>query len=111
MHKAIGRDRFSQKARGIERVMRTGLTGDNDHGNVARVRVRGDLLAHGFTAHDRQPEIQDDGGRRIRVEDAEGIEAVPRFEDVEAGECERSTEHASQVDVIFDDENGVHCCA
>ena len=108
MYKSIRRHRFPQHAGGIQRVVVTRLSSDDDHRNMARMRMRGNFLPHRDAAQKRKSEIENDGFGRIGVERAKRIEAVGGFENVVAGERQRRTVHPSKVDVVFDDEDGLH---
>lgn len=108
VYQSIRGDRFPQHAVGVEVVVGPRLTGDDDHRDVTRVRVRFDFLPHGGAAQQRQSKIEHDGMRRVGVEDAQRIEAVPRFHDVVAGKRQGGAKHASKIDIVFDDENGLH---
>lgn len=84
------------------------LTRDDDDRDVSRVRVGRNLLPDRETAHDGKAEIEDDCVGRIRVEDAQGIEAVSRFEDFITRKRQRRAKHAAQVDVVLYDQDGLH---
>ena len=108
MYKSIRRHRFPQHAGGIQRVVVTRLAGDDDHRNMTRMRMRRNFLPHRDAAQKWKAEIENDRYGRVAVERAKRIEAVRGFENLVAGERQRRTVHPSKVDVVFDDEDGLH---
>ena len=93
MYQSIRGDRFPQYAGGVELLVGTGKASHHNHGDMTRVRVRGNLLAHSHAAQERQPEIEDHGFWRIAVEDPQRIETVSGLERLIARKCQRRSKH------------------
>lgn len=108
MDKSIRRHWFPQHAGGLQCVVVARLSGDHDHRNVASVRMRGNFLPHRDAAQKRKSEIENDRFGRAGVEHAKRVEAVGGFENLVAGERQRSTKHPAKIGVVFDDEDGLH---
>lgn len=108
LHELLGRDRFRQHAITFEPRQFDAIgSGDDDDGNVARVRLVGEFLADHVPTQHRKHQIEHDEIWGVPIKSLERLEAVAGLSDVEPCERQGRAIESPKVGIVFDDQNRV----
>src|SRR3954468_7087059 len=105
LNHAVGGDRFAQHAGCSRSFVDPRLPSDHDDGNLAGVRLRGNLLADDVPTEQWQTDVENHRVWDIPVNRAERLHAIAGLVHVKSREGQRLPEHAPQVHVVFHDQD------